>query len=77
LNAGFRCPVTPTSGAGDVRPVSASDVEALCRSVIGWVHLALSDRPERAEAVSGRLECELQSHLARFGFGYGRLPGAA
>ena len=64
------------AGAGaDPRPVPAVEAESLCRSVIGWVHLALSGRPERAEAVSWRLECELQSHLARFG--HGRLPGAA
>jgi hypothetical protein len=41
--------------------------ESLCRVVIGWVHLALSDRPERAEAFSEQLERELQSHLARHG----------
>jgi len=60
----------------DLGQVPAAEAESLCRSVIGWVHLALSDRPERAEAVSARLECELQTHLARFG-GHGRLPGAA
>jgi hypothetical protein len=46
-----------------------SDGETLCRSVIGWVHLALSDRPERAEAVSSRLERELQVYLDRAGRG--------
>lgn len=39
------------------------DTETVCRSVIGWVHLALCDRPERAEDVSARLEQELQSYL--------------
>ena len=48
------------------------DVESTCRSVIGWVHLALSERPEKAEAVSARLEAELQTHLERFGSS--RLP---
>jgi hypothetical protein len=47
-----------------------ADAEALCRSVIGWVGLALSDRPERAELVTRRLEQELQGYLDRFG----RLP---
>ncbi len=41
--------------------------EEWCRTVIGWAHLALSDRPERAEAVSDHLEQELQTHLARHG----------
>lgn len=45
------------------------DGETLCRAVIGWVHLALSDRPEKAEAVSLRLESELQSYLDRTGRG--------
>ncbi|HJZ60370.1 MAG TPA: hypothetical protein VKE74_35830 [Gemmataceae bacterium] len=45
-------------------PVEA-DGEAVCRSVIGWVHLALSERPERAEEVSARLESELQSYIGR------------
>ena len=34
-----------------------------CRAVIGWVQLVLSDRPEQAEAVSERLEVELQQHV--------------
>jgi len=41
--------------------------EDWCRTVIGWALLALSDRPERAEAVSEHLEQELQTHLARHG----------
>jgi hypothetical protein len=48
--------------------------EELCRNVIGWVHLALRDRPEQAEAVSARLESELQEHLNSFGVI--RLPSA-
>jgi hypothetical protein len=44
-----------------------ADGEALCRSVIGWVHLALRDRPEQADLVAGRLEHELQDYQARFG----------
>jgi hypothetical protein len=46
---------------------AARDGESLCRAVIGWVHLALSDRPEQAEAVSQQLEEELQAVLARRG----------
>jgi len=47
--------------------------EQLCRAVIGWAHLALSDRPERAEAFSEQLEKELQRHLTGHGV---RLPQA-
>jgi hypothetical protein len=45
----------------------SEDGEHLMRAVIGWVCLALSDRPERAEALSGELERELQNHLAQHG----------
>jgi hypothetical protein len=56
--------------AGRFRDENASsDGETLCRTVIGWVHLALSERPEKAEAVSLRLEGELQSYLDRSGRG--------
>ena len=48
-------------------PSGPTDSESVCRIVIGWVHLALQDRPEQADAISDRLESELQSHLARFG----------
>jgi hypothetical protein len=48
--------------------------EELCRMVIGWAHLALSDWPERAEAVSAALERQLNSHLSRNGTV--RFPGA-
>jgi hypothetical protein len=41
--------------------------EAACREVIGWAHLALCDRPEAADAVSARLEGELERHLSRQG----------
>jgi len=44
-------------------PAAASDGENLCRTVIGWVYLSLSHRPEEAERVSERLERELQRHL--------------
>ena len=40
--------------------------ESVCRSVIGWVHLALRDRPERADLVAGRLEHELLRSCDRF-----------
>lgn len=41
--------------------------ESWCRTLIGWAQLALSDRPERAEAVSASLEQELQLHLTQHG----------
>jgi hypothetical protein len=41
--------------------------EATCREVIGWAHLALRDRPETADAISARLEEELERHLSRQG----------
>jgi hypothetical protein len=43
------------------------DDERLCRAVIGWVYLALSDRPERAEALSQELERELLTVLSHHG----------
>jgi hypothetical protein len=52
-------------------PAPNADGESAGRSVIGWVHLALCDRPERAEEVSARLEQELQAYLTRRG---GLLP---
>jgi hypothetical protein len=55
-------------GEEAVGPAARTDVagaESWCRTVIGWAHLALSDRPERADAVSSRLEQELESHLTR------------
>src|SRR5437763_1294716 len=53
-------------GAGE-KNGTGRDGETLCRTVIGWVHLALSDRPEQAEAVSERLEDELRMVLTRHG----------
>jgi hypothetical protein len=41
--------------------------EDLCRSLIGWVYLALSERPERADALSDQLEAELSAHLKLHG----------
>lgn len=41
--------------------------EIACRTVIGWVALALSERPEQADAVSDRLERELQNFLENSG----------
>lgn len=41
-------------------PNHAIDNEEVCRTIIGWVYLALSDRPEHADRVSDRLECELR-----------------
>ena len=42
--------------------------ETICRTVIGWVCLSLSARPEEAERVSNQLEMELQSILDTQGF---------
>jgi hypothetical protein len=55
-----------TGGAGIVAARNDSD-EDLCRSLIGWVYLALSERPERAEALSDQLEAELAAHLKQHG----------
>ena len=60
------------TAVADARSVPPAEAESLCRSVIGWVHLALCDRPERAETVSGMLELELDGYLGRSG--HGRLP---
>ena len=46
---------------------SRVDNENVCRTVIGWVHLALAHRPEEAERVSSRLEQELEIYIDRFG----------
>ena len=45
---------------------SQSD-EDVCRGLIGWVYLALCERPERAESLSAQLEAELAAHLQRRG----------
>ena len=44
-------------------PGHAIDGETVCRTIIGWVCLALSDRPEQADRVSERLETELRETL--------------
>ena len=44
-------------------PNHSIDGESVCRTIIGWVHLALSDRPEQADRVSERLEVELRDTL--------------
>jgi hypothetical protein len=46
-------------------PTHSIDGEAVCRTIIGWVCLALSDRPEHADRVSERLEAELRELLNR------------
>jgi hypothetical protein len=43
---------------------SVADPEQSCRTVIGWVELALRDRPEKAQSVIVRLEKELDEILA-------------
>jgi len=47
--------------------------EGWCRTVIGWVDLALRDRPEKAEALCSQLERELRERLEEFSLP--RLPG--
>ena len=44
-------------------PSHSIDGETVCRQIIGWVHLTLSDRPEQADRVSERLDGELREHL--------------
>jgi hypothetical protein len=44
-------------------PNNTIDGESVCRTIIGWVCLALSDRPEHADRVSERLEGELREIL--------------
>jgi hypothetical protein len=44
-------------------PTHSIDGETVCRTIIGWVYLALSDRPEHADRVSERLEGELRELL--------------
>ena len=46
-------------------PGHAIAAEDACRTIIGGVHLTLSDRPEQADRVSERLESELRDHLQR------------
>jgi hypothetical protein len=41
------------------------DVEYWCRSIIGWVCLALSEQPERADTLAGKLEAELSAYLGK------------
>ena len=46
-------------------PSHTIDGESVCRQIIGWVHLVLSERPEQADRVSERLETELREHLTK------------
>jgi hypothetical protein len=46
-------------------PNHSIDGEAVCRTIIGWVYLALIDRPEHADRVSERLEGELREFLTK------------
>jgi len=46
-------------------PGHSIDNESACRTIIGWVYLALLDRPEHADRVSERLEGELRELLNR------------
>jgi hypothetical protein len=42
-----------------------NDLEYWCRSIIGWVCLALSEQPERADTLAGNLEAELSACLGK------------
>ncbi|MEZ6139059.1 MAG: hypothetical protein R3B84_00675 [Zavarzinella sp.] len=44
-------------------PNRVIDTELLCRTIIGWVDLALRDHPERAEFITSKLENELATYL--------------
>jgi hypothetical protein len=55
------------AGEGPPARTDPASAESWCRTVIGWAHLALCDRPERADAVSDRLEQELESYMAVHG----------
>ena len=46
-------------------PGHTIDNEAVCRTIIGWVYLALLERPEQADRVSERLEGELREQLTK------------
>lgn len=46
-------------------PNNSIDGETVCRTIIGWVYLALSERPEQADRVSERLEGELRDTLMK------------
>jgi hypothetical protein len=46
-------------------PNHSIDGESVCRTIIGWVCLVLSDRPEQADRVSERLEVELCDTLKK------------
>src|SRR5271166_5263171 len=35
-------------------PAAAAGIENMCRTVIGWVHLTLRNRPEEADRLSNR-----------------------
>jgi hypothetical protein len=61
----FRELTRPTGGNS---ALGQSD-EDVCRALIGWVYLALCERPERAESLSAQLEAELAAHLQRRGQG--------
>jgi hypothetical protein len=68
--ARFRAASQPFSDGASlgsaIRPVQES-AEHICRTLIGWAYLALSEYPERAEAVTNRLETDLQEVLDRQG----------
>jgi hypothetical protein len=54
--------VSQPAGQGHL---SHTDAEAVCRTLIAWVGLALADRPEQAATVTARLEAELELNLTR------------
>jgi hypothetical protein len=66
-------PVTEGSSYAVFARQGQDSDERVCRTLIGWAYLALCEYPERAEAVSNRLETDLQEILDRQG--YVCLPG--
>ena len=57
--------IGPGNGATTLPRIGMIDQEMACRTVIGWVALVLSDRPEQADLISDRLERELQGYLEK------------
>jgi hypothetical protein len=62
--AQFRELARPGTASAEAFERQDSD-EYWCRSVIGWVCLALGEQPERADPLASRLETELSAHLAK------------
>jgi hypothetical protein len=68
--ARFRAASQPLSDGASLAALARSGQDAderICRTLIGWAYLSLCEYPERAEAVSNRLETDLQDILDRHG----------